>query len=556
MNGRITKIMVMLSLILSIFSAFAEEGDRPALSKDIKILFTSDVHCAIDRGWGYGGIWAVRAAFSRNSHVLLVDDGDAIQGEPVGLLTKGGAIIDIMNATGYDIAIPGNHEFDYGLDRFLELAGQADFPYISCNFNKGGELIFPPWVIREFDGTRIAFVGVTTPLTIRESTPKHFMDDVGNYIYGFCQDETGEGVYQAVQRAVDSARAEGADYVVVMAHMGNESEVTPWKYSDVIANTTGIDAWLDGHSHDMERVVMKNRAGRNVIRAACGTKNGFIGMLTISKYGGMRADLLPWIADISAPKLLNLSNPATEAVAAVKGALDEELQTVLATATADLVIYDPVARMDDDRPLRIVQNAETNLGDLCADAYLSHFDGADIALVNASGLRANLDQGDISCYDVLRTLPFGTKLDLIEVTGQQVLDALEWSVHAIPGEFGGFEHVAGLTYTVDAHIPSPCVQDEAGLFVRVDAEKPRRVGDVQIGGEPLSPEGKYKLVTNDFILLDGNGFTMFRNAPLLESGEEDSRALLDYITGPLGGVIGEAYADPYGQGRMTAIEYE
>ncbi len=231
-----------LCVALSVIPAWAAANDNAGLTKNVVILYTSDVHCAIDQGWGYGGICAIKQSLAKDNHVLLVDDGDAIQGEPIGLMTKGEAIIDIMNATGYDIAIPGNHEFDYGMDVFLELAEKAEFPYISCNFNKMGELVFEPYVIREFDGVKIGFVGVTTPMTIRDSTPKNFMDDNGNYIYGFLQDETGEAVYLAVQAAVDGARGEGADYVVVMGHMGEDAEVIPWTYADVISHTSGIDA--------------------------------------------------------------------------------------------------------------------------------------------------------------------------------------------------------------------------------------------------------------------------------------------------------------------------
>lgn len=308
-------------------------------------------------------------------------------------MTRGEAIIDIMNAAGYDIAIPGNHEFDYGMETFLELTDKADFPYISCNFNKEGELVFPPYVIREFDGVKIGFVGVTTPMTIRDSAPKYFMDENGNYIYGFFQDKTGEGVYQAVQKAVDSARAEGADYVVVMAHMGNEEEVSPWMYTDVISHTSGIDAWLDGHSHDAEQVVMKNKDGQNVYRSACGTKNANIGVLTISADGSLSTELYSWSAGISAPKLLGLSNPATEKVAEAADTLDQSMNAVIARTASDLIINEPGAKMRDGKPVRIIQTTETNLGDLCADAYLNHFEGADIAIVNGDGIRADIGRG-------------------------------------------------------------------------------------------------------------------------------------------------------------------
>ena len=276
-------LILVIALLLGCV-AHAEEA-APALQKNLVVLFTSDVHCGVADGWGYAGLYAVKESLAADNYVLLVDDGDAIQGEPIGTMTTGEALIDIMNTVGYDIAIPGNHEFDYGMDRFLELTQKANFPYISCNFNKEGELVFQPYVIKEFDGVKIAFVGVTTPMSLRSSTPKYFMDENGNFIYGFLQDENGEAVYAAVQKAADDARAEGAAYVIVMAHMGNEAECAPWMYSDVISHDTGIDAWLDGHSHDTDQVIMQNKDGHDVVRSGCGTKLANIGVLTITTYG-------------------------------------------------------------------------------------------------------------------------------------------------------------------------------------------------------------------------------------------------------------------------------
>ena len=221
-------LFLALCLLVGCCAAFAEEAEAPALQKDLLIIYTSDVHCGIDSNWGYAGLYAYKEAMAEKYHVVLVDDGDAIQGEPVGTMTRGEAIIDIMNVMGYDVAIPGNHEFDYGMDRFFELVDRANFPYISCNFNKEGKLVFAPYVIKEFDGVKIAFVGVDTPATLRSSTPKYFQNEAGEYIYGFKQDDSGEKLYAAVQDAVDSARAEGAAYVIMMAHLGNETEVSPW----------------------------------------------------------------------------------------------------------------------------------------------------------------------------------------------------------------------------------------------------------------------------------------------------------------------------------------
>ena len=549
-------LALLLVLVLALgCSASAFADDAPALEKDLVILYTSDVHCGIDQGWGYAGLYAVKETLSANHHVLLVDDGDSIQGEPIGTMTRGEAIIDLMNTVGYDVAIPGNHEFDYGMERFLELTEMANFPYISCNFNKEGELVFEPYVIKEFDGVKIAFVGVTTPLTLRSSTPRYFMNDEGEFIYGFLHDETGEAVYTAVQNAVDAARAEGATYVIVMGHLGDETEAIPWTYSDLISNTTGIDALLDGHSHDSEQVVMKNKDGEDVVRSACGTKLANIGVLTITTDGKISSELYSWKSSVAAPKLLGIENAASEAVSAAADVLNEKLQEVVATTNVDLIIYDPEVTTDDGKPIRIIRNAETNLGDLCADAYLDQAGDADIAFVNGGGIRVPINKGDITLNDILKVHPFGNSLTVIEVSGQQVLDALEWSVHALPGEFGGFDHVAGLTFEFDSEIPSPCVQDENGFFVQVDESMERRVRNVLVAGEPLDPEATYKLASHDYQLLNnGDGYAMFAGAPVLqESVKLDNQVLMDYIINTLGGVVGAGYEEPYGQGRIVSV---
>ena len=550
---KLLSIVLVLALLLGC-AAFAEEA-APALQKDLVILFTSDVHCGIDQGWGYAGLYAIKQNLAKDNYVLLVDDGDAIQGEPIGTMTRGEGIIDIMNAVGYDIAIPGNHEFDYGMDRFLELTQKANFPYISCNFNKEGELVFAPSVVKEFDGVKIGFVGITTPMTLRSSTPKYFMNDAGEFIYGFLQDETGEAVYTAVQKAVDDLRADGAQYVIAMGHMGDEDECKPWRYMDVIGNTNGIDAMLDGHSHDTEQVVMKNKDGEDVVRSGCGTKLAHIGSLTITKDGAISSKLYSWGQDVSAPKLLGLDNAAAEAVSAASDVLNAKLAEVVASTTVDLIIHDPVAKTDDGKSIRIIRNTETNLGDLCADAYLDQSSGADIAFVNGGGIRVPIAKGDITLNDILKVHPFGNSLTVIEVTGQQVLDALEWSVHALPGEFGGFDQVAGLTFELDSTIPSPCQQDEKGFFTGVDETLERRVRNVLVAGEPLDPARTYKVVSHDYQLLNnGDGYTMFEGATVLqESVKLDNQVLIDYITGSLGGVVGEGYENPYGQGRIVSV---
>jgi len=523
-------------------------------SRGIMILYTSDVHCGIDQGFGYAGLWeAKNALIAQGYDVILVDDGDSIRGEPIGTMTKGAALTALMNQLGYGAAVPGNHEFDYGMETFLALSENAEFPYVSCNFVHNGKLVLEPYVIHELGGKKVAFVGVTTPKTLINSTPTFFQDENGNYVYGFLQDETGEGVYTAVQNAADTARAEGADYVVVLAHLGNEAECVPWTYADVISHTTGIDVLLDGHSHDTDQIVMKNAAGESVPRSACGTKLACIGWCSITPDGAVSTGLYSWDREAPAPELLGLDNEMTRAIADATNELNEKLKEVVARTAADLTIVDPEAVDASGKPIRIVRRMETNLGDLCADAFREQ-SGADIALVNGGGIRTNINTGDVTLSDILRVFPFGNSLCMIEATGQQILDALEWGSHSVPGEFGGFLQVSGLSYEIHSYIDSPCIADLNGLFVGIDGA--RRVKNVMVGGEPIDPGKTYTLASHDYLLLEnGDGFTMFDGAPLLlDCVKLDNQLLIDYIVDTLGGVIGEEYADPYGEGRITVVE--
>lgn len=546
-------ILLTIAMLLTCVCATAENA-TPALTRDLTILFTSDVHCGIDQGFGYAGLAAMRDQLAKKANVLLVDDGDAIQGEPVGTMTKGEAIIGLMNAVGYDVAIPGNHEFDYGMENFLELTKKANFPYISANFNKNGELVFQPYVIKDVEGVKVAFVGVTTPRTITSSTPKYFQDENGNFIYGFMEDETGEKLYAGVQSAVDAARAEGAAYVFVMGHVGNEDNCRPYTYADIITNTTGIDAFMDGHSHDTDKATVTNKEGKKVLRVACGTKLGCVGYVTVSaKDGAITGGLYTWDNAISAPDLLGIENSVTTAVAEATDELNAKLSQVVAHAAVKLTVDDPTAVDEAGKPIRIIRRAETNLGDLCADAYRDQ-SGAQIALVNGGGIRTNIEAGDITLNDILKVHPFGNEMCVVEVTGQQVLDALEYGARDVPNECGGFMQVSGLTYEIHTYIPSSCTHDERNMFTGVDGEY--RVKNVKVGGEDLDVTKTYTLASHNYMLLDGgDGMAMFKGAKVLKEGVKlDNQVLIDYIVDTLGGVVGEAYANPYGEGRIVAVE--
>ena len=515
----------------------AEETAYLGLDNDIVILYTNDVHCGVDDNLGYAGLATVKNALeAQGKHVVLVDNGDAVQGDTIGTLSNGEYIIDIMNEIGYDVATPGNHEFDYGMDQFFALTEQANFPYVSANFvDNDGNTVLDPYVIKDVAGVKIAFVGISTPKTITTSTPKYFQDDNGSYIYAFQQDETGEKLYAAVQSAVDSARAEGAQFVIALAHLGIEEDCSPWTSSEVIVNTTGIDAVLDGHSHSMiECEKVKNKDGAEVLLSSTETKLAYIGCLTIKDDGSMSTTLIS-------------DNGMKEFIGGIQEEFEGLVNTVVASTDVDLIIKDPASGE------RIVRVSETNLGDLCADAYRA-MSGADVAIVNGGGVRADIPAGDITYGQIIAVHPFGNEMCVVECTGQEILDALELGCSKLPAESGGFLHVSGMTYTVDLNVESSVKLDENGMFVSVEGE--RRVKDVTIGGEPLDPEKTYTLASHNYKLKDcGDGYSMFAdNVFLQDSVMIDNQVLINYIVDVLGGTVGEEYADPYGQGRITIIE--
>jgi len=560
-------LMVLLSMVLMLTGckqtqqpsaaesptpeATAEPTAETASNDEIIILFTSDIHCGVKSGFGMVGLAQIKEMFKQNGYnVLLVDDGDAIQGDALGTLTKGQAIIDLMNAVHYDVAIPGNHEFDYGMDEFLALTKKAEFPYISCNFNKQGELLLEPYVIKEAAGKKIGFIGVTTPNTLTSSTPKSFMDEKGNYIYGFMQDKNGDLLINTIQENVDKVRAEGADYVILMGHMGNRETDEPYNFQTIIERTTGVDAFLDGHSHDTDQVTMNNKDGEPVVRSGCGTKMEGIGYLHISpKQETINGGLISWYNAESVPELFGLHNELSEPVKEVYDALEETLKVKVGETPFNLVIYDPEERTDKGDPVRIVRKRETNLSDLVSDSIRGET-GAEIALINGGGIRDNIEAGDITYGDIMRIQPYSNQICISEITGQQILDCLEWGARNYPEECPGLMHPSGLTYEIDASVEPNISVDTEGLFVSVDGEY--RVKNVKVDGKPLDLKQKYRVAGADFILkYKGDGFTMFSEEDVvLDQIKLDNQTTIDYLKNTLNGVVPEEYDDPYGQGRI------
>lgn len=514
------------------------KGEDSVLN-DAVILFTNDAHCHVDDKIGYAGLAAYKDEMEKTgADVLLVDDGDELQGGSIGTLTKGESIVAMMNDVGYDIAIPGNHEFDYGMDRYLELTHKMNFPVICANLIdlRTNKTVFDPYVIKEIGGRRIAFVGATTPTTITSSAPKYFQDENGEYIYGFSQGDNGNRFYEAVQKAVDSAKAEGADITVLIAHLGIDDADSPYMSTDLISHTSGIDVVLDGHSHstvEMEKV--KNKDGKNVILSQTGCFMEAIGKLTIDTAGNMKTEL---ITDYETKDRKVQSKIDEE-----EASYNEKLKEVIGSTDHDLM------STHEDGETWLVRNNETNMGDFVADAY-RYVTGAQIAIINGGGVRANIKKGDVTYGDLLNVNPFSNALCVRKVTGAELADALEYSVGFFPDDFGGFLQVSGITFDVDYDVKSQVKLDDNKMFAGFAGDD-RRVSNIRVGDEALDPSKEYEVASIEYILFNqGNGYSMFTGDRLeLDGYIEDIDALIQYLDS-MNGKVSDEYADVSGQERI------
>jgi 2',3'-cyclic-nucleotide 2'-phosphodiesterase (5'-nucleotidase family) len=543
MKNRIVAAIFMLCTTLFLFGSFLPAD----ASGEIVVLYTNDVHCSVDDNIGYAGLAAYKIEMEKlygKDKVTLVDAGDAVQGSAIGYLSKGEYIIDIMNKVGYDVITLGNHEFDYGMDHLHELMKKLDANPISCNFKslQTGDTVFKPYKIIDYGDTQIGFVGITTPKSITSSTPKYFQDSQGNYIYGFCENSTGKELYSAVQNAVNASLAEGADCVVAVGHCGIGDTYDPWESTDIIANTTGIDVFIDGHSHStIKGKIYPNKDGKDVVLTSTGTRLASIGKLTRSSNGTITTDLITGYIDKDENIKGHINN--------IKVKNEKLLNTVVAKTDVTLLINNPMTGK------RLIRKCETNLGDLVADAYRDLL-GADIAVVNGGGIRADIAAGDITYNDIISVHPFGNLACLIAATGQEILDLLEMGARNTPGESGGFQQVSGLTYDIHTYIKPSVILDDKGNFVKVGGEY--RVHNVMIGRKPLDLNKTYTVASHSYLIKNGgDGFGLFMDNKLLKDEVMiDYQVLISYITDKLGGVVGHEYKHMNGQGRIHIFQFK
>lgn len=529
----------LLSVFLALTLVFALCGGALAAEEttgnDIVVLYTNDVHCGVEDNIGYAGLVAYeKEMLETTPYVTLVDIGDAIQGGPLGTLTTGEALVNIMNEVGYDVATMGNHEFDYGMARFQELAAMLECGYVSCNFVdlSTGDTVFPAYKMISYGDTDVAYIGISTPETYTKSTPTYFQDENGNYIYSFSENNLPE----MVQDAIDEATAAGAEYIVAVGHLGVDEQSAPYRSTDIIAETTGLDVFLDGHSHSViASQEVEDADGNTVILSSTGTALANIGKLTIAADGTITTELVSDYETKDADMQAFIDN--------VNAEFEEITSEVVAESSVNLTGY-------AEDGTRLVRNQETNIGDLVADAYRVVGD-ADIGWANGGGIRADIPAGEITYGDIIEVHPYSNQLCVVETTGQQILNALEMASASCPSESGGFLQVSGLSYTIDTTIPSSVVTDDKGMFVEVDGE--RRVKDVMVGDEPIDPDATYTLASHNYMFKEGgDGINMFMNDKLIvDESMPDNQVLITYIVDHLDGVVPADYAEP--QGRITVL---
>ncbi len=551
-------------------------GDK----SDVTILYTNDVHTYIDKQspkLTYAAIADLKQSYQNaGKDVLLVDAGDHVQGTAYGSMDEGASIIKLMNAAGYDVATPGNHEFDYGMDRAKAIMKEADFPYLSCNWVdlRTTLRVLPSVKVFVRGGRRIAFVGVTTPETFTKSTPAYFMDKAQRkYIYDIQGGEDGKKLYDAVQWAINKAKLL-ADVVIGLGHLGVDPSSSPWTSEEVIAHTSGFDAFIDGHSHTvMENKQVQDASGKAVTLTQTGSYFANVGEMTIAADGTITTKLIPTHEGMDAT------------IAAMQtgwvNTVDDMLGEKIAVGDSDFYVSDPATGK------RRIRSAETNLGDFVADGIYTYFNEVeklhcDVAIMNGGGIRADVPAGDWTFKTCKQVSPFGNVACLMSVTGKQIQDALEFAARfAGEGgkENGGFLQVAGATYEIHTDIPNTVQTDEKNVWIGSATGTPRvqnvKIYDKASGSYlPLDPGATYALAGMNYTLRNlGDGFAMFDGAELIKDYvSEDYLVMATYAmtfdgvdaaglphlssaNSPLAAYPGYLlnYEQPYGAGRITIL---
>ncbi len=533
---KFSALFLALVMVLALAIPAGATETEQDLTGHIVILHTNDVHGAIGE---YAKVAALKQAYqAAGAYVLLADAGDFIQGDPTVSASQGKTAIELMNLAGYDVAAPGNHEFDYGYPNLKTLAGEADFPILAANvlYNDAAAL-GDQTTFTTTDGKKIGIFGLDTPETATKAHP----DKIKGVSFLAAQE-----MFDCAQAQVDALKADGCDYIICLGHLGIDAESTGNRSIDLLEKVTGIDVFIDGHSHSTLEEIKEatNGTGKvgDTVLTSTGTKLANVGMVDISPDGTISTSSL-------ATSELTVTPDAKVAARAeeIQKEIDADYGTVFAKTEVAL-----------DGEKANVRTGETNLGDLIADAMLWQAglldEGVDAAVTNGGGIRASIVAGDITKKDINTVLPFGNTLYVVKVTGAELLEALEASTYCTPEAIGGFPQVAGIEFTVNTGAQF----DTKELYPGSTYGKPASINRVMIqtvGGEAFNPEETYTIVTNDFMGAGGDTYYAFKAASSgYDSGVPLDEVVMDYITSELKGVVSKAQ---YGEtdNRIHTISY-
>ena len=517
------------------------------LSNDIVIIHLNDVHCGFNDTIGYDGFVLYRKELEKKyKKVIAVDVGDHAQGGVLGAISEGEAVLDILNKIKFDVITLGNHEFDYGIEQLNKLNEKMSTKYISLNacYRKNKTQLFEPSTMVEAGGKKIGFIGIVTPLTFSKTYLSTLRESDGTAIYNFLSNK--EELYTTIQEEIDKLRDKGADYVILLTHVG--MNVEEYTSNDILSNLNGVDAVLDGHTHKVYNTTSKDKENKDIHIAQTGTKLANIGQLIIKEDGTILSEN---IAEVPEPDGITdgkqvyrskanrwVDKEMNEFINDIYKRYENELSTPIGSSDYDFIIR---PEESSDSHTIYCRYMECSLGNLIADSFREVVN-SDISFVNGGTIRANLLKGHITRKDIIDVMPFFNSLFVKEITGQTFLDALEFGVSKLPNSFGGFLQVSGCTYYVDTSFNSTVEIDSDGMFIKVGGR--RRVSNVKINGKALNPTEKYNLSASEFILNGGDGFTMFANYPVVnESVFADSDALGYHIKYNLGGEIPSKYQE-------------
>lgn len=510
------------------------EAARTSYEGDLVVIHTNDIHGHFDTVEGEQlGIPAVAALKqyyqSQGANVLLVDAGDFSQGTTLVSYFDGGSAVLFMNAAGYDAASLGNHEFDFGFEELQIMDTLADFPILDANvLNKETrEPYFGDNKIFTFDNMKVGVFGLDTAEAQTKASPKNVKD---------ITILDGQELYACAQEQVNTLKAQGCDYIICLGHLGVDDESLGRRSVDVVANTTGIDLFIDGHSHtEMDGGLEVN----GTVITSTGNYLANIGVVVYDQETKTEKASLVKAADYKG------GYDATVAgfVKAHQDIVDAAYSGLFATAAVDL---------NGEREPG-VRTQETNLGDFAADAYLyaaQQYMGdavkIDGAIQNGGGVRASIPAGPITMNTLYTVFPFGNSVSVVKVTGAQLLEALEASCSAAPAALGGFPQVSGIVFTVDTSVPYVNGMQYPDSTYFAPAAPGSRVTISSVGGRDFSLTDSYYIAVNNFMADGGDTYYIFTQAQeVIDTGVIDAEGLISYVDS-LGGVIGEAYAAPKG----------